>query len=125
MKKTFLSIVIFCFICSSISSSAAYPTLAKSFSTISFAGAKEKGLVFDIFWDVENDRGVTVYIVDGSGETIHMQQYKEKKSTKRFVLPSESNGTYTFVIRSGNLRYEKHFNIAVRYTETVEVTEKH
>ena len=81
--------------------------------------------MFDIFWDVENDRGVTVYIVDGSGETIHMQQYKEKKSLKRFVLPSDSQGTYTFIIRNGTLRYEKRFNVAVRYTETVEVTEKH
>ena len=80
--------------------------------------------MFDIFWDVENERGVSVSIVDGSGETIHMQRYKEKKSLKRFVLPSESFGTYTFIIRSGNLRYEKRFNVAVRYTETVEVTEK-
>jgi hypothetical protein len=124
MKKTILSIIAFYFISFSISTAAPYPVLKKSFSTISFAGAKEKGLVFDIVWDVENDRGVTVSIVDGSGETIHTQQFKEKKSLKRFVLPSESYGTYTFIIRSGNLRYEKRFNVAVRYTETVEVTEK-
>ena len=124
MKKTILNIIAFYFISFSIATAAPYPVLKKSFSTISFAGAKEKGLVFDIFWDVENDRGVTVYIVDGSGETIHIQQYTEKKSLKRYVLPSESFGTYTFIIRSGNLRYEKRFNVAVRYTETVEVTEK-
>ncbi|HTH29716.1 MAG TPA: hypothetical protein VL946_00145 [Lacibacter sp.] len=125
MKKTFLSIIAACFTCFSILASVPYPVLSKSFSTISFVGEKEKGLVFDIFWDVDNDRGVTVYIVDGTGETIHMQQYKEKKSLKRFVISSDSQGTYTFIIRSGNLRYEKRFNVAVRYTETVEVTEKH
>ena len=124
MKKTILSITIFYFISFSISTAAPYPVLNKPFSTISFAGVKEKGLVFDIFWEVENERGVTVSIVDGSGETIHTQQFKEKKSLKHFVLPSESYGIYAFIIRSGNLRYEKRFNVTVRYTETVEVTEK-
>lgn len=124
MKKTILSIIIFYFLSVSNSSAAPYPVLDKSFSSISFVGAKEKGLVFDIFWDMETEQPVTVYIVDGSGETIHMQQYKERKSLKRFVLSSESHGTYTFVIRSGKLRYEKRFNVAVRYSETVEVTEK-
>lgn len=124
MKKTILSIIVFYFISFSILTAAPYPVLNKPFSSISFAGAKEKGLVFDIFWDIEDDRAVTVYIVDGSGETIYMQQFKEKKSLKHFVLPSESFGTYKFIIRSGKLCYEKRFNVAVRYTETVEVTEK-
>lgn len=124
MKKTILSIILISFVLLSEASAHVDPVFNKPFSSVSYVGVKENGLAFDLFWDIDTNKDVTVSITNSNSELIFQYSFKDKKSLKRFLLPNDSNGTYTFVIRSGKMRYEKSFTVARQVTETLNVTEK-
>lgn len=124
MKKTTLSIIFLCSILFVYPSAHVEPVFNNPFSSVNYVGAKENGLAFDLFWDISNGRDVTVSITNNNNELIYQQTFKDKKSLKRFVLPNDSNGTFTFLIRSGKMRYEKRFTVARQVTETLQVTEE-
>lgn len=124
MKKAILSIVLASFVLLSEASAHVDPVFSKPFSSVSYVGVKENGLAFDLFWDIDTNRDVTVSITNSNSELIFQYSFKDKKSLKRFLLPNDSNDTYTFVIRSGKMRYEKSFTVARQVTETLNVIEK-
>ena len=124
MKKTILSIILLSVVFLSEASAHVDPVFSKPFSSVSYVGVKENGLAFDLFWDIDTNKDVTVSIINGNSELIFQHSFKAKKSLKRFLLPNDSNDTYSFVIRSGKMRYEKSFTVNRQVTETLNVTEK-
>lgn len=121
MKKLILSIAIV-MATASLQSFLVLPATAQS-ATVTYVGIKENGIVFELKLENENNRPARFIIKDRAGEELYDESFKEKTVVKRFLLPCDENGEYTFVVRNGTTRYEKHFTVNRTQVTTVNVNE--
>lgn len=121
MKKTILSIAVFLAV-ATLQSFYVLPANAQT-AAITYVGIKENGIEFELRLDHESNKNSLLIISDKNGDIVYEENFKEKKLVKRFLLPSDESSEYTFVVRNGALKYEKHFVISRSQVTTIHVNE--
>ena len=92
-------------------------------ATITYLGARENGVVFELRLDVAKGKRSELVIRNRKEEIIYEEYIKESKLVKHFVLPSDENDEYVFIVRNGNSRYEKKFTVSRVQTTSITVQE--
>ena len=92
-------------------------------ATITYLGARENGVVFELRLDVATGKRSELVIRNRKEEIIYEEYIKEIKLVKHFVLPYDENDEYVFIVRNGNSRYEKKFTVSRVQTTSITVQE--
>ncbi len=92
-------------------------------ATITYLGARENGVVFELRLDVARGKRSELVIRNRKEEIIYEEYIKESKLVKHFVLPYDENDEYVFIVRNGNSRYEKKFTVSRIQTTSITVQE--
>lgn len=121
MKKLILGIAII-MATTSLQSFLVIPAAAQQ-TSVTYVGLKENGIVFELKLENEDNQASRFSIKDKAGNVLYEENFKEKTVVQRFLLPSDENSEYTFVVSKRSAKYEKHFSVNRTLVTNINVKE--
>lgn len=92
-------------------------------TSVTYVGLKENGIVFELKLENEDNQASRFSIKDKAGNVLYEENFKEKTVVQRFLLPSDENSEYTFVVSNRSAKYEKHFSVNRTLVTSINVRE--
>jgi hypothetical protein len=91
-------------------------------ASITYVGAMEKGIAFDISW-TDYTGNTEVMIKDKNNNVIYRSTFTESDIKRRFYLSKEESDQYVFTVINSKKKIERRYSISSSFVEQVQVNE--